>query len=128
MLESLFDLQRTNYKELKDCKVELVQMKRLWDLISVIDMQFDSWKQTLWKDIKADEMETLIGQMQKEQARGTAPQNKDLKQYRAFTALVERIKNMKGLSPLIQKLRSDDMKDRHWKKLQVICSQNIPYN
>lgn len=24
MLESLFDLQRTNYKELKDCKVELV--------------------------------------------------------------------------------------------------------
>ena len=77
MLESLFDLQRTNYKELKDCKVELVQMKRLWDLISVIDMQFDSWKQTLWKDIKADEMETLIGQMQKEQASGTAPQNKD---------------------------------------------------
>ena len=38
MLESLFDLQRTNYKELKDCKTELVQMKKLWDLISLIDL------------------------------------------------------------------------------------------
>lgn len=76
-------------------------MKRLWDLISVIDMQFDGWKQTLWKDIRADEMETDITAMQKEQASATAPQNKDLKQYRAFTALIERIKNMKGLSPLI---------------------------
>ena len=26
-LESLFDLQRTNYKELKDCKNELVSLK-----------------------------------------------------------------------------------------------------
>ena len=44
VLESLFDLQRTNYKELKDCKNELINLKRMWDLIALIDTQFDSWK------------------------------------------------------------------------------------
>jgi dynein heavy chain len=47
-LESLFDLQRTNYKELKDCKFELIQVKKLWDLVSLIDLQFGNWKKTLW--------------------------------------------------------------------------------
>ena len=36
-LETLFDLQRTNYKEIKDCKSELVQLKQMWDLIALID-------------------------------------------------------------------------------------------
>lgn len=48
VLESLFELQRTNQKELKDCKNELKQLKHMWDLISLIDMQFMSWKSTLW--------------------------------------------------------------------------------
>lgn len=37
MLESLFDLQRTTYKEIKDCKNELVSLKQMWDLIGLID-------------------------------------------------------------------------------------------
>lgn len=36
-LESLFDLQRTNYKELRDCKNELVSLKQMWDLVALID-------------------------------------------------------------------------------------------
>lgn len=47
-LEQLFELQRTKQKELNDCKNELVQLKQMWDLISIIDGQFESWKETLW--------------------------------------------------------------------------------
>ena len=79
MLESLFDLQRTNYKELKDCKIELVQMKKLWDLIGLIDLQFSNWKNTLWDQIDTDELEVLIKEMLTKQANPTGAQNKDIK-------------------------------------------------
>jgi dynein heavy chain len=56
-LESLFELQRTKQKELVDCKNELVQLKQMWDLISIIDGQFESWKETLWDNIDAENLE-----------------------------------------------------------------------
>ena len=59
-LESLFELQRTKQKELVDCKNELVQLKQMWDLISIIDGQFDNWKETLWDNINADDLESLL--------------------------------------------------------------------
>ena len=71
MLESLFDLQRTNYKELKDCKQELTHLKNLWDLISLIDLQFANWKKTLWDEIDTDELEVLIKEMLTKQANPT---------------------------------------------------------
>lgn len=53
--------------------------------------------------------------------------NKEIKNYRAFQGLTERVKNMNQLRPLIQQLHSKYMMERHWKKLQVICSKNCPY-
>ena len=63
VLEQLFELQRTKQKELNDCKNELVQLKQMWDLISIIDGQFESWKETLWDDIDADNLEMLLKNM-----------------------------------------------------------------
>jgi dynein heavy chain len=37
-LETLFDLQRSSYKQLKDCKSELISLKEMWDLVALIDM------------------------------------------------------------------------------------------
>jgi len=69
-LEQLFELQRTKQKELVDCKNELVQLKQMWDLISIIDGQFESWKETLWDNIDAENLETLLKNMKQNQ---TAP-------------------------------------------------------
>jgi len=63
VLEQLFELQRTKQKELNECKNELVQLKQMWDLISIIDGQFESWKEMLWDDIDADELEMLLKNM-----------------------------------------------------------------
>jgi len=55
-LETLFDLQRSSYKQLKDCKSELISLKEMWDLVALIDMQFDSWKKTLWDQIDTENL------------------------------------------------------------------------
>ena len=55
--------------------------------------------------------------MQLKQVAQTLPINKEIKNFKAFGALVERVRNMKQLSPLIIELNSNYMLDRHWKRL-----------
>ena len=62
-LETLFDLQKSSYKQLKDCKNELSSLKYMWDLISLIDLQFEAWKSTLWDKIDTDNLMQLIKDM-----------------------------------------------------------------
>lgn len=99
----------------------------MWDLVALIDLQFDSWRKTLWDQIDTDLLMTLIKDMQGKQCSATQPSNKDIKNYRAFTGLNERVKNMNTILPLIASLHSPYMLDRHWKKMQKICGQEINF-
>jgi dynein heavy chain len=65
--------------------------------------------------------------MQGKQCNPTQPQNKDIKNYRAFTALNERVKNMNTILPLIASLHSPYMLERHWKRLEKICGKSINF-
>ena len=124
-LEQLFELQRTKQKELVDCKNELVQLKQMWDLISIIDGQFESWKETLWDNIDAENLETLLKNMKTNQTAPQLAQNKDIKGYKAFQFLNDRVKNMDVIRPLISQLHSEFMQPRHWKKLNGICGKIV---
>jgi dynein heavy chain len=126
-LETLFDLQRSSYKQLKDCKSELISLKEMWDLTALIDNQFDSWKQTLWDQINTENLTQLIKDMQSKQCNPTAPANKQISKWRTFVALNDRVKNMNTILPLISQLHSEFMQPRHWKKLMRITEQHIDH-
>jgi dynein heavy chain len=99
----------------------------MWDLISLIDYQFEAWKSTLWDKIDTEDLMQLIKEMQTKQCNPQSPQNKDIKNWKAFMALNERVRNMNTILPLISQLHSKFMQDRHWKKLMVITDQNIEF-
>jgi dynein heavy chain len=127
-LETLFDIEPIKYKALQDCKGELLNLKVCWDLVALIDYQFASWSTTLWNDIDPDELERLIKQFQGNQCSPNSAQNKDIKSWKAFVSLNERVRNMAQVMPLIKDLHSPFMKDRHWKRLMGITGQQIPYD
>ncbi len=127
-LETLFDIQKSTYKPLKDCKNELLALKYMWDLIALIDYQFVSWKKTLWEKINTDQLEQLIKDMQQKQTNPNAPQNKDIKNWKAFVELNERVKNMNTILPLISQLHSKYILERHWKKLMSITGKTINFS
>ena len=126
-LETLFDMQKSSYKDLRDCRTELVQLKQMWDLISLIDYQFEAWKSTLWDKIDTEQLMQLIKEMQTKQCNPQAPANKEIKNWKSFVALNERVKNMNTILPLISQLHSKFMQERHWKKLMGITQQNISF-
>jgi hypothetical protein len=73
----------------------------MWDLIALIDYQFEAWKSTLWDKIDVEQLMQLIKEMQTKQCYPMAPQNKDIKNWKAFGALNDRVKNMNTILPLI---------------------------
>jgi hypothetical protein len=63
-LEGLFDLTESKFKQIDECKNDLVNLKKNWDLISCIDSQFDAWKKTLWDQIDTDTLTQSTREMQ----------------------------------------------------------------
>jgi dynein heavy chain, axonemal len=99
----------------------------MWDLISLIDMQFDAWKQTLWDQINTDDMASLLKDIKTKQTAPNLAQNKEIKSYKAFQALNDRVKQMDLIGPMISQLHSDNMQERHWKRLMHICGKNVDF-
>jgi dynein heavy chain len=126
-LETLFDMQKSQYKQIKECNNELVLLKQLWDLISLIDYQFDNWKSTLWENIDTENLMQLIREMQTKQCNPQSPANKEIKSWKSFVSLNDRVKNMNTILPLISQLHSKFMQERHWKKLMQFTHQNIAF-
>lgn len=127
-LETLFDIEPIKYKQLTDCRNELKNLKMMWDLISLIDYQFENWSTTLWNDIQPDDLERLIKEFSSKLCAPNAPQNKDIKTWKSFTSLNERVRNMANVMPLIKDLHSPYMKERHWNRLMTITGKKIPFN
>lgn len=43
-LEKLFELEQSEYKELRDCQSDLKNLKIMWDSIGMINHQYKDWK------------------------------------------------------------------------------------
>jgi dynein heavy chain len=100
-------------------------LKKNWDLISLVDSQFDAWKKTLWDQIDPGSATQACRDMSSKQT--NPQQNKDIKGYKSFQALNDRIKNMSKLLPLIEQLKSKYMQDRHWTRLMTTTCKKIDH-
>jgi dynein heavy chain len=69
----------------------------------------------------------LIREMQTKQCNPQAPANKEIKSWKAFVGLNDRVRNMNTILPLISYLHSEYMQERHWKKLMATTQQEIAF-
>jgi len=118
-LETLFELQTSGYRQLRDCRKELQHLKMLWDQISMVNSIFDAWKNLLWDKIDTDalldECKIINNQIK------VVP--KEIRGWRSYVGLVDSVKNMSTVLPLINDLHSEFMRDRHWKELMRVTGK-----
>eukprot|EP00762_Andalucia_godoyi_P000343 ANDGO_03199.mRNA.1 Dynein beta chain len=112
-LQELFELNQSEYKELSQCRSDIVDLKGLWDFISLSMNQFSSWMSTSFKSVDVDylveETKKLMKDVKKFPSR--------VKFWGCYTGLEKSVANMLVALPLVQELRSPAMRDRHWKGL-----------
>lgn len=96
-------------------------LKVMWDAISMINYQYKDWKQQSWRRIKADnliEMNKLLSLQLKNLPR-------EVKSFRGYNPVVDQVKNMGVVLPLVSSLHSEFMEKRHWKQLQELTEKKF---
>jgi len=112
-LQELFDLTPSEFKELRDCRAELVMLKNMWDLVTHVKMIFADWMKSTFRVVDVDSILDELKKLQK-QLKG---QPVKVKAWKCFKGLEEEVKNMATALPLCAELRSPAMRDRHWQLL-----------
>ncbi len=122
-LERLFELQRQQYKALRDCHNDLKNLKTMWDAIAMITYQYNDWKSKPWRQIKAETMLEVNKGLQMELKKLV----KEIRQYKGYNVAVDKVKNMGTVLPLVSALHSEFMEDRHWDQLKALTARQFDH-
>jgi dynein heavy chain len=94
-------------------KVEVTNMRGLWDHISYCQQIFQDNLAVKWEVTNCGDMEDKVKVLQK-----TLKEMKVDKKTNAYNGLLEEIKKWLLFLPLIAELRDPAMRERHWNKLR----------
>eukprot|EP00899_Mesostigma_viride_P009330 jgi/Mesvir1/18399/Mv14277-RA.1 len=111
--QDLFELVVVDYKDLKRCKEEMLLLKQLWDMISVVMDTFQSWRKTLWDKIDVDFLIEETKKLSKE----IKQLNKAVRNWDSYKLLENAAKALLTSLPLVNDLHHPSMRERHWKQL-----------
>jgi dynein heavy chain len=53
----LFEVNVPDYKQLKQCRKEIVLLKTLWDYCGIVNSSITEWKTTPWLEINVEQMD-----------------------------------------------------------------------
>jgi dynein heavy chain len=120
-LELLFDMAMSNYRSLKESLDDLVLLKNLWDAIILVKSTFKDWNTTLWDKINTDDLMMRVKEIQTQ----IKIMPKGMRGWSLYQWLVDLVKNMNTVLPLINDLHSDTMRDRHWNMLMSVTGKSF---
>nr|CAK6928266.1 unnamed protein product [Fasciola hepatica] len=111
--ERLLDLPISTYPELKEMRTELQKLKPIYELYIEQKSARQDWACILWRDAK---IQDLVASMRDFVARFRQRPRK-MRALPAAKMLSNTLKNFQESLLLIQNLKDDAMRDRHWKQL-----------
>lgn len=119
-----FQLQLPDESKLQQCRKLVKMLKHVWDFMFAVSSCIDNWKQTPWKKINVEDMETECKRFSKEM-RNFEKEMKTLKPYTETEAI---IKNLLTSLRAITELQNPAIRERHWielmhkTKVKFICN------
>jgi dynein heavy chain len=108
------------HNQVKTIKLEVNNMKALWDHIAHCQTKFDQYMVTCWPEIEPFEMEDDVKKIM-----GTLKNMKVDKRCDAYDGLMKEIKKWLVFLPLIGELRNDAMRDRHWDMIRKLVGSEF---
>ncbi|NXF13134.1 DYH17 protein, partial [Smithornis capensis] len=109
----LFEVSVPEYKQLKLCRRELRLLKELWDMVSLVNMNIDTWKTTKWNELNVEDMDIEC----KKFAKDIRSLDKEMKSWDVYIGLDSNVKNMITSLRAVSELQNPAIRDRHWQEL-----------
>ncbi|NWI54818.1 DYH17 protein, partial [Calyptomena viridis] len=110
---ALFEVSVPEYKQLKLCRRDLRLLKELWDMVSLVNMNIETWKTTKWSELNVEDMDIECKKFAKD-IRGL---DKEMKGWDVFVGLDSNMKNMITSLRAVSELQNPAIRDRHWQEL-----------
>uniref|UniRef100_A0A8C8ZVZ0 Dynein axonemal heavy chain 9 n=1 Tax=Prolemur simus TaxID=1328070 RepID=A0A8C8ZVZ0_PROSS len=115
---SLFEVNVPDYKQLRQCRKEVSQLKELWDTIGMVTSSIHAWETTTWRDINVEAMDMEC----KRFARHIRNLDKEVMAWDAFTGLESTVLNTLVSLRAVAELQNPAIRERHWKQLMQATS------
>eukprot|EP00466_Bigelowiella_natans_P011733 jgi/Bigna1/49976/estExt_Genewise1.C_620014 len=122
--EILFNIPPQAYPTLYKMESQMVELEKIYAIYTEFQAKVESWSTTLWVNLDAKVIEKGSKAMVK--IAKEAPE--ELKQYNCFVALKDTIDGFRNSVPLFSALKSDTMRPRHWKQVEVFSGIEIDMN
>jgi len=121
---ALFEVSIPEFKQLKACRKEIVLVKEVWDLASLVKSCIEAWRTTKWDNINVEEMDMDCKRFAKE-IRGM---DKEVRAWDVFTGLDNTVKNMITSFRVIGELQNSAVRERHWHQLMQTTKVRFTMN
>ncbi|KAI9986672.1 hypothetical protein PInf_025627 [Phytophthora infestans] len=119
---SSIDDDRTSYGDLSRAMEELAGLDEVWKSISKVWAQVDELQDTLWSAVHPRKVRKQLDEIVDEMRRFPAR----VQQYEAFEHYTSVIQARKAMNSLLSELKSDAVRDRHWKQILRLLNISSP--
>jgi len=117
----IFNMEPTNYVDLALVEKENASLLNIWSIKQEWDHEWDRWKVMNFKDVDTRDMEERASEVLFK-AEGLT---KEEKKWKVYDVINERIYTFMNTLPLINALRDESMRDRHWKELRIEVKEDF---
>jgi dynein heavy chain len=111
---AIFGLETPSVKNIEDTEKDLALLEAIWGVAQSFDENWVVWKEGKFKDLDVENMNTMALQYRKQ----VGKLKRDIKKWKVFGAVQNRIDQFLKTLPLIQDLRNKAMRTRHWDSLR----------
>lgn len=122
----LFEVNLPDFKQLKQCRKEIVLLKQLWDYVFIVRTSIADWKTMPWSNIDCEQMEMDC----KKFAKDIRALDKEMRAWDTYLGVEGVVKNMITSLRAVAELQNNAIRDRHWQQLMKatgVC-RHLPRN
>eukprot|EP00736_Rhodelphis_marinus_P009344 Rmarinus@m.3249 len=124
LAEKLFDLPITSYPELVDVEQELKGVAKVYQLYTDQKDAINGWAATLFSELDVTVLNKGVDQF----ATRLKKLPKPLRQLPPYKQVDHMLQGFKNSIPLLEDLKSEALRERHWKKLMEVTGKTFDMN
>lgn len=111
---SIFSIPSTEHKDLTALTKDIDFLSQIWTITIEWKTNWDNWKNGQFQDLNVEEMETVAGNYSKK----VGKLGRDIKRWKVWESMKAELDSFRETIPLIQDLRNQALRPRHWAALQ----------
>ncbi|KAG9277586.1 dynein heavy chain 11, axonemal-like [Astyanax mexicanus] len=110
---NLFEVSFPDYKQLRQCRSDLILLKAVWDMVIFVKSSISDWTKTPWKEINVEQMDMELRRFAKEMK----TLDKEVRVWDVYTGLESTVKNLLTSLRAVNELQNLAVRERHWQQL-----------